>query len=58
MEIKDLAGLSQPLTKFVEVVSQGIGTLYEPTHIKRMAKSRAKEIKTISSAINDSNLPI
>lgn len=58
MEIKDLAGLSQPLTKFVEVVSQGIGTLYEPTHIKRMAKSRVKEIKTISSAINDSNLPI
>lgn len=58
MEIRDLAGLSQPLTKFVEVVSQGIGTLYEPTHIKRMAKSRAKEIKTISSAINDSNLPI
>lgn len=58
MEIKDLAGLSQPLTKFLEVVSQGIGTLYEPTHIKRMAKSRAKEIRTISSAINDSNLPI
>ena len=26
MEIKDLVGLSQPLTKLVEVVSQGIGT--------------------------------
>ena len=33
MEIKDLVGLSQPLTKLVEVVSQGIGTVYEPTHI-------------------------
>lgn len=58
MEIKDLAGLSQPLTKLVEVVAQGLGAVYEPIHIKRMAKSRAKEIKTISSAINDSNLPI
>ena len=58
MEIKDLAGLSQPLTKLVEVVSQGIGTLYEPTHIKRMAKARAMEIKTISSAVQDSELPI
>ena len=58
MEVKDLAGLSQPLTKLVEVVSQGIGTLYEPIHIKRIAKARAEEIKTITSAINDSNLPI
>ncbi|MBR0427443.1 MAG: DUF2806 domain-containing protein [Clostridia bacterium] len=58
MEIKDLAGLSQPLTKLVEVVSQGIGTLYEPTHIKRMAKARAMEIKTISSAVQESELPI
>lgn len=58
MEIKDLAGLSQPLTKLVEVVSRGIGTVYEPTHIKRMAKARAMEIKTIASAVQDSELPI
>lgn len=50
MEIKDLAGLSQPLTKLVEVVAQGLGTVYEPIHIKRMAKARAMEIKTIASA--------
>lgn len=58
MEIKDLAGLSQPLTKFVDVVSQGVGIVYEPIHIKRMAKARAMEIKTISSAVKDSELPI
>lgn len=58
MEIKDLAGLSRPLTKLVEVVSQGIGTMYEPTHIKRIAKAKSEEIKMITSAINDSNLPI
>ena len=58
MEIKDLAGLSQPLTKLVEVVAQGLGTVYEPIHIKRMAKARAMEIKTIASAVQDSKLPI
>lgn len=58
MEIKDLAGLSQPLTKLVEVVAQGLGTVYEPIHIKRMAKARAMEIKTIASAVQDSELPI
>lgn len=45
MEIKDLAGLSQPLTKLVEVISIGIGKLYEPAHIKRMANAKAYEIK-------------
>ncbi len=58
MEIKDLAGLSKPLTKLVETVSQGIGTLYEPTHIKKMAKARAEEIKTITTAVENSELPI
>lgn len=58
MEIKDLAGLSQPLTKLIEVVSQGMGTAYEPIHIKRMAKARAMEIKTIASAVQNSGLPI
>lgn len=58
MEIKDLAGLSQPLTKFIEVVARGTGILYEPIHVKRMAKAKAIEMKTISSAIQDSELPI
>ena len=58
MKISDLTGLSQPLTKLFEVVSQGIGTIYEPTHIKRIAKARAMEIKTIASAVQDSELPI
>ena len=58
MEIKDLTGLSQPLTKLFEVVSQGIGVLYEPTHVRRMAKAKAMEIQTIASAVQDSKLPI
>ena len=43
----------------METVSCGIGKLYEPTHIKRMAKAKAFEIKQISEAIcNNANLPI
>lgn len=41
-EIKDLAGLSglsEPITKLVESVSKGLGVLYEPTHVRRMAKA-------------------
>lgn len=41
-EIKDLAGLSglsEPIIKLVESVSKGLGVLYEPTHVRRMAKA-------------------
>lgn len=49
-EIKDLAGLSQPLTKLVEVVSNGIGTRFRPTTVIRDADARAYEIKAIAKA--------
>jgi len=51
VEIHDIFGLSQPLTKLVEVVSSGIGMLYEPTNIKRLAKAKAKEIEIVSNAV-------
>ena len=57
VEIHDLLGLSQPLTKLVETVSKGIGTLYEPINSKRMAKAKTFEIQLISSTIN-SNLQL
>ena len=37
----DLKGLSEPLTKLVEVVSEGIGTLYAPFGTVRQAKADA-----------------
>ena len=59
LEISDLLGLSQPLTKLVETVSGGIDTLYKPWHLKRMAKAKAEEIKLISEAITqNAMLPI
>lgn len=57
--LSDFLGLSQPLAKLIETVGCGIGKFYEPWHIGRMAKAKAKEITAISTAISDNlNLPI
>lgn len=59
LEISDIFGLSEPLTKLVETVSCGVGKLYEPTHIRRLAKAKAEEMKLISDTVTDNlNLPI
>lgn len=59
VEIHDLAGLSEPLTKLIETVSNAIGKVCEPFHIRRMAKAKAQEISLISSTINNNpQLPI
>lgn len=44
---------SKPIVKLIEVCALGIGKVYEPTHIKRMAKARAVEMKLISAAIDE-----
>ena len=49
-EIKDLAGLSQPATKLIEVVSAAIGTLHKPRAIQAEAVARAFELKTVGEA--------
>ncbi|SFH13579.1 TIGR03899 family protein [Nitrosospira sp. Nsp14] len=51
MEIKDLAGLSQPLTRLIEVISNGIGAVSRPYLIRRNADAKAYEVRTISSAL-------
>lgn len=50
--------MGKAVEKFIEVVAQGIGILYEPTNIKRIAKARKEKIKTITEAIRESDLPI
>lgn len=58
-ETSDLMGLSAPLTKLVETAAVGLGKLYEPTHIRRMAKAKADEINLIGEAIRQNpELPI
>lgn len=53
IEISDVLGLSEPLSKLIESVSRGIGKVYEPTHIKKIAKAKSEEIKMISNTINE-----
>ncbi|MHB1939150.1 MAG: DUF2806 domain-containing protein [Acidobacteriaceae bacterium] len=50
IEVKDLAGLSQPVTKLVEVVSAGCGALWRPLAIRMEAAARGSEIKAIARA--------
>ncbi|MDX9744185.1 MAG: DUF2806 domain-containing protein [Arcobacteraceae bacterium] len=50
MEIKDLTGLSKPLTKLVEVASKGIGTLYKPRAIRKEADAEAYRQEVIANA--------
>lgn len=53
MEIKDLTGLSEPLKKLIEVISQEVGALSRPYLIKKTADAKAYEIKIIAQAIKE-----
>lgn len=58
VEIHDVLGISKPLIKLIDAVKGALGKLYEPTHIRRMTKAKAEEIRAISSSIaNNLNLP-
>lgn len=50
MEIKDLTGLSQPLTKLVEVASKGMGILYKPRAIRKEADAEAYKQVVLANA--------
>jgi len=50
---------AEPLSKLIDVVSRGIGILYEPTKIRKLAKAKAFEMSTIAQAIRDNpDLPM
>jgi len=53
MDIKDLAGLSDPLKKLIEVISTGVGALGKPYLIRKTADAKAYEINVISQAVKD-----
>jgi len=46
----DLKGVSQPLSKLVDAVSKGIGEIYKPVGILRIAKAQAKAKLILSKA--------
>lgn len=58
MNIKDLAGLSGPLKKLIEVISNGAGALTKPYLIKKTADAKAYEIKTIAQAVKENQVDL
>lgn len=54
IEFKDLAGLSEPLKRLIEVVAEGIGGISRPILIRKSADAKAYEIKTVAKAIAES----
>jgi hypothetical protein len=56
MEIKDLAGISDPLKRLVEVIAEGVGAVTYPDLVKRNADAKAYEIRVISQAMAESRL--
>lgn len=50
IEIKDVAGLSGPLTKLIEVLSSGTGAIYRPVGIRREAKAQAEATRLLGNA--------
>jgi uncharacterized protein (UPF0128 family) len=53
-EIKDLAGISEPLKRLFEVVAEGVGGISRPLFTKKNADAKAYEIRTIAQAIAES----
>lgn len=56
MEIKDLAGLSQPLTKLIEVVSSAVGATYRPKSIRDEADAQAYARKALARADTEAEI--
>ena len=60
--VNDLAGLSAPITRLIEVVSNGVGAVLGPTMIRRKAKAQAEQIRLIAGAVetagNNSSVPV
>ncbi|MCW8394317.1 hypothetical protein [Legionella sp. PATHC039] len=45
MDLKDIYGLSEPLKKLIETISNGIGAIFEPYFIKRKADANIEVIQ-------------
>lgn len=55
IDIKDLAGLSEPIKRLIEVISEGIGAISHPYLTKANANAKAYEIRTIAQAFSEND---
>ena len=53
MEITNIAGLSEPIKRLIEVISRGVGNISEPYLTKKNADAKAYEIKVIADAVTE-----
>ncbi|MBO4914355.1 MAG: DUF2806 domain-containing protein [Oscillospiraceae bacterium] len=56
IDVHDIFGLSEPLTKLIETVAAGIGRVFDPIHDKRMTNAKVYEIEQISEAVENNLL--
>lgn len=54
IEFKDIAGLSDPLKRLIEVIAEGIGGISRPILTRKNADAKAYEIKAVAEAIAES----
>jgi hypothetical protein len=55
----DLSGLTKPLTKLIEVVATGIGTLGRPRAIRKESEAQAHKVATLADAMQQvQHLPL
>ncbi len=59
-KISDLTGLSAPLTRLIEVISEGVGRVMAPYLVASTARGKGKEIQQIAQAIKSAtnNAPL
>lgn len=50
VEMTDLFGFKEPLIKLIKVTSKGIGIVYEPRHLKKMADAESYRLEKITEA--------
>ncbi len=54
-----LSAIVSPANKLIDAISKGIGTLYEPHRLKKLADAEAYRIKTIGQALSENtDLPV
>jgi len=53
IEFKDIAGISEPLKRLIEVVAEGIGGVSRPILTRKNADAKAYEIRKLAEAIAD-----
>lgn len=60
MEVKDLVGLSKPLTRLIEVIASGCGRVSQGYFTRRQGEADAAKIRQITSALEsgDPSIPI